>query len=450
MPQPKIRVFWDLETCPPPTSSYTSPWEILKDVRLFTGHFGIVTSIRAYWDSKKTRRGTDNSINTESFRDAIPSMGVHAVDCSLAQGYSGDALTRLLTADVLISAIDEPNNSDTTPQDIIMILSGDDGIIYPISLLMFRNYIVFLVVPDEADNVQQFQATRIFRWHQDVLGFKLEETPTKGLKRNDGALGFRNARQRAPTTSLDTTPAIAPPIHSALSGAVKPDVTHSPTSRDDFDSHLASELLESRAASVLGSHPRKLSYASATATDVRTPSKPEQGSDIRYQMYSQVSLSQEDLEPNYGTGAHGDWEMGSSSGWNAGEGLEIDPWRPEPANDSKKTQGEKKYRLKETVDGPDSSSHPDMTVEVQSETPKEVPISVFDPLLQVLREAKRRSMGRSKLGETLARNKGIYKTAGVKGFAEYIALAVAKDLVIAGGVDNNQYVRLHPKLKNTQ
>jgi hypothetical protein len=53
-------------------------------------------------------------------------------------------------------------------------------------------------------------------------------------------------------------------------------------------------------------------------------------------------------------------------------------------------------------------------------------------------------------GELAKKNKdmGLYRIAGVGGFAEYISLAVAKELIIVGGIGNDKYVRLHPRFKN--
>jgi hypothetical protein len=71
--------------------SYASLGEVLKNIRLFTSNFGNVTNIRAYWDKNKTRLADD------PLRDAMPSMGVNLVDCSSMQGYTNDALAKMLS-----------------------------------------------------------------------------------------------------------------------------------------------------------------------------------------------------------------------------------------------------------------------------------------------------------------------------------------------------------------
>lgn len=116
MLQPKIKIFWDLSaynnqkfgpnswfsnrnfsssviaTCPVP-SPHKSVVETLKDVRVFTSNFGVVTSIKAYWDRNKLQPADD------TLYAAMPSMGINLVDCSTMQGYTDDALTKMLSGE---------------------------------------------------------------------------------------------------------------------------------------------------------------------------------------------------------------------------------------------------------------------------------------------------------------------------------------------------------------
>ncbi|KAF9451191.1 hypothetical protein P691DRAFT_808368 [Macrolepiota fuliginosa MF-IS2] len=126
MVQSKIKVFWDLETCPPPTAHLISPWDLLENIRTFTSGLGVVTSIKAYWDGNKEK---DPGSNATSLRTAIPSMGISFIDCSLVQEYSEDALARTLTVDFLVSAIDDPMSADGSEKNIIMIFSGNKTIL---------------------------------------------------------------------------------------------------------------------------------------------------------------------------------------------------------------------------------------------------------------------------------------------------------------------------------
>jgi len=67
--------------------------ETLKDIRAFTRKFGVVTSIKAYWDRNKPRPAED------ALYAVMPSMGVNLVDCSSIQGYTNDALIKMLSGE---------------------------------------------------------------------------------------------------------------------------------------------------------------------------------------------------------------------------------------------------------------------------------------------------------------------------------------------------------------
>ncbi|KAF9440616.1 hypothetical protein P691DRAFT_767501 [Macrolepiota fuliginosa MF-IS2] len=101
MVQPRIKVFWDLETCPPPTAHLISPLDLLESIRVFTSGLGVVTSIKAYWDRNNAK---DSTSNATSLRTAMPSMGISLTDCSSVQEYSEDALARTLTGKFRILA----------------------------------------------------------------------------------------------------------------------------------------------------------------------------------------------------------------------------------------------------------------------------------------------------------------------------------------------------------
>jgi len=111
MPQTKIKIFWDLSaysnqilvdlifsrnfsssviaTCPVSGSA----GETLKDIRAFTCKFGVVTSIKAYWDRNQLRPAED------ALYAVMPSMGVNLVDCSSIQGYTNDGLIKMLSGE---------------------------------------------------------------------------------------------------------------------------------------------------------------------------------------------------------------------------------------------------------------------------------------------------------------------------------------------------------------
>ena len=73
--------------------------------------------------------------------------------------------------DVLVSAIDHPVDSENLEKNIIMIFSGNESVLYPVSLLVFRNYTVYLVIPDGTNGTTTLHqtsfrdiATRTFSW----------------------------------------------------------------------------------------------------------------------------------------------------------------------------------------------------------------------------------------------------------------------------------------------
>ncbi|KAF9448350.1 hypothetical protein P691DRAFT_800919 [Macrolepiota fuliginosa MF-IS2] len=467
MHQPKIKVFWDLVSCPPP-AVYASPWEVLKDVRLFTSNFGVVTSIKAYWDRNKAQHA---DARAEIFRDTMPSVGVNLVDCSTMQGYAGDALTKMLTVDVVISAMDDPVNTDTLENDIIMIISGDKSVLYPISLLMFRNYTTFLAVPDESNNVQPFQATRVFNWHRDVLGYKfnLSPEPTSvpvAESPNPEERGWTANGTHVPQLNLDTTtmsvspsnPSAAGSAPSVYMGSAKPVTTvttPAATPKSKARSVSASEPPASRAPSALNPRsPASGNFGVAPDEDTSSgPNSSTSGSLSPLSHQPEVSRSpepEEDIVDDWGAASN--WDAGNPSG-----GWEMNPtsWAseppPKPKIEPKKAEAKAKppapkarqSRTRTRAPAWESRSTTSEATRTESEIMPDPPMSAFDPLLQVLRESEEGSVRRSQIGELLARAKpGLYETAGVRGLSEYLSVAAKKNLIVLCGIDNYQRVKL--------
>jgi hypothetical protein len=325
-------------------------------------------------------------------------------------------------------------STDTYAQDIIVVLSGDESILYPISLLMFRNYTVFLVVPDDNNNVQPSQATRIFNWQRDVLGTRVEEPP--------------------PIPETIVAPETPPPAATVPNRAWVVFGKRVPVRPIALEcTPVTTPRNRSRSVTSLGPplHPRAASGLSSNSTKINAmDSKPSNTEDTRastdtpaYRVSMAPPIS-EPLEPEQPT------QNDTYVGWNTyGQWLAGD-WNVEPeqgssenyqSNPSIARSFDPVHHLEGSVD--EMEAHTGYSFQL----PKEVPLSVFDPLLQILRESRRRSMGRSKLGEEMTRHKSVYKEAGVRNFQEYVSLAVKRELVIAGGIEGNQFVRLHPKLK---
>ncbi|KAF5358258.1 hypothetical protein D9756_001860 [Leucocoprinus leucothites] len=493
MPRPKIKIFWDLVTCPLPTS-YSSVGELLKDVRTFTSNFGVVTSIKAYWDKRKSR-AVDESLRAE-----MPSMGVNLVDCSSMQGYTNDALTKMLSVDVVMSAMDDPVNTEAFEDDIIMIISGDKSVLYPISLLMFRNYTVFLVVPDDDSNTQDFQATRVFSWKKDVLRCALSLEPTGTLiseNLKSSVNGWIVNGTRIPQLNLDSPSVARSPSNAVSPRSGQPAQISSPrpmttvtspaaTSMDRGRSILPSEPSTSRAPSVLslGSDPRittqPLMSFDATVSEPRTATKPPTSFDTTNATVSEPRVATKPLgatpettketvqppntqEPSEGSQPVDDWA--AAGGWSQGGSWETAGfnWLSEPSP-APKTAAKSKEAPRKMV--PLESSKPNIQKKPQAQardsgstkenkgppTKTEVkashdpPMSVFDPLVEILRGAEKESMMRSQLGEQLAKRKGLYQSAGVSGFGEFIGLAAKKNIIaVTGGDIGHQQVKLRKR-----
>jgi hypothetical protein len=124
----------------------------------------------------------------------------------------------------------------------------------------------------------------------------------------------------------------------------------------------------------------------------------------------------------------GGWETSSLS------------WALEPTPGPSSTTLEVKLKpISRTTDQLNQDKPPRNAGGVSSQDP---PLSVFDPLIQILRGADNGMMKRSQLGEHLAKQKDLYQSAGVGTFSEFIAIAIRKNLVTLRGTDGHQQVKL--------
>lgn len=165
-------------------------------------------------------------------------------------------------------------------------------------------------------------------------------------------------------------------------------------------------------------------------------------SDIRAQMLDQISPTPPQAKEVQDT--NDDW--GVSPGWNGNGAWEMagSSWLSEAeqkaARQKPAAAPEVPRPIQPAAEGRDALPR----TEPQTEAPQ-IGNSAFEPLLQFLREARaegKTTVLRSQVGGVLAKDKAVYKDAGVKGFGEYIALAVARDLVAVGGEGGKEWVRL--------
>ncbi|KAF7777495.1 hypothetical protein Agabi119p4_3567 [Agaricus bisporus var. burnettii] len=480
-PQPRIKMFWDLESCPPPTSYPGSAWDLFKAIRLFAHRYGIITSIKAYWD------GVDSSNSGEStdpLRAAMPSMGVGLVDCSLVKEYSKDALSRTLAVDLLISAIDDPNNVDSPGNGVVIIISGDKSILHPVTLMMLRGYTIYLVIPDELNGVERSRASKVFNWHADVLSLNSDPSlePTSISSRESSIL--ESQESKGPGRSPQTARArvglrkFSSTSHTSATGKTSDMASSYPTSprRDPGDVNPWSP--QTQPASIPASYPNPLNPFLPSTTPAMTPrtiSRPipvgspafrarsaldfnrttthsfnpvrgESTEDIRGQMMDQLSLPPTQEESSKET--IDDWA--AKSNWNNKGGWEMDgaswlpkPERPEsrafhldPKVDTFRSKGPipKASQVKRPIPGHETG--PD---------PAAVDSSVFIPLLQNLQRARtegKTEVLRSVIGAVFAKDKSIYEAAGVDTFNGYITLAAKKGLVNLGGIGGKAWIAL--------
>jgi hypothetical protein len=334
------------------------------------------------------------------------------------------------------------DDSGSDEKDILMIISGDESVLYPISLLMFRNYTVFLVAPDE-NNIQGFRATRVFRWYQDVLCSLSNLEPEQQMS----TLGLMSPPQPS-VTSGQYLPPSRPPVLLAVSAMT-------PKSKENISlpsSHYPTPSALSPQISALGNFGNNHSEEIPV---IPKPSVPSRHNEIQPSQVPQPIPEepvQQIEEDGWGTSggwsASGGWTM-SGANWGSGHALPA----PKPEVKAKKPEREPKSEQKPRATQPlpkNSQSRPN-PMPAQASNPSKKPQSsasnkAFDPLVQILLETENQSLKRAQLGEHLAKCKGLYNLAGVNGFGEYIVLAVKHNIVTLHGVGGSQKVELKNKV----
>ncbi|KAF8892631.1 hypothetical protein BD779DRAFT_1199707 [Infundibulicybe gibba] len=99
------------------------------------------------------------------YESELQLSGVSLTQCLINDGTpSGTAVGRTLAADMLAYAIDNPAPS------IIMLISGDRHIAYPLSLLRLRRYDIVVISPSNVHAGLKSQASESFVWEHHILG----------------------------------------------------------------------------------------------------------------------------------------------------------------------------------------------------------------------------------------------------------------------------------------
>lgn len=484
------------ESCPPPSSYPGSSWDLFKAIRLFALRFGIITNIKAYWD------GADSSSSAEStvrLRAAMPSMGIGLVDCSSVKEYNADALSRTLagefqafthdnsltmtvsSVDLLISAIDNQVNINSTGNNAIIVISGDKSILHPITQLMLRGYTIYLVIPDELNDIEQSRASKVFRWHADVLSFDSDPSPEpmsissrespmpegqgfqesgRSIQTAHARLGHRSVSSRSqmpaskPTSDMASYYPTSPKHHQSRDANPLSPQKH-PTSIPALYSHEPNLFTPSVTSTM---RPRTISrpipvgspgFRAHSATDFNRTTTTSSNSvpggsldNVRVQMMGQLTPlpAQEELpqEMDDDWAAKGNWN--NKGGW----GVAASSWLPEPerAESGPSQPGPKVDTFK-----PKSAIPKDFRQKQATPIPNPATVdsSVFIPLLQHLQRARtegKTEVLRSVVGAVFAKDKSIYEAAGVSTFGGYITLAAEKGLVKLGGVGGKAWIAL--------
>lgn len=373
----------------------------------------------------------------------------------------------------------------------MVILSGDRSILHPICPLILRGYIIYLIVPDEIDNIEQSRASKVFRWHAEVLGLKSDPSPESTTVSNTECSTPEgqslNGLRISPNLrggGLENTSSIPPPQPSITS---HPSASNPPGSMafsypttlpqlpKDATSHLKSprklpvskpplrpgspSVFSSVATPAMTPKTKARSIPAFEPPSSRTPSvmsfdsgttpvtfgnvqgggtgaNSSKSPDIRAQMLGQISPSPAREE----THANNDW--GAGSGWNENGDWEMSTssWLPE--SEPKATPEAGRSFQPEPEPKPEVPRTNQPRPELETST---VDISVFIPLLQNLQKARaegKKEVLRSVLGGILAKDKTIYQVAGVATFNAYIMMAAQKGLVTLGGTGGKAWVAL--------
>ncbi|KAH6918914.1 hypothetical protein BKA70DRAFT_1089116 [Coprinopsis sp. MPI-PUGE-AT-0042] len=133
---PQAFLFWDESAFP---NANMSGYEVVKAVRTFAANIGPIMSLRFYVDI-----GGNESLSP-GLRSELQCSGVSIID-TVACGRQC-AASKMLSTDLFVHAV---NNVDIT--SVIIVISADPDLGYPISMLRMRGEHVMLVCPAKVDS----------------------------------------------------------------------------------------------------------------------------------------------------------------------------------------------------------------------------------------------------------------------------------------------------------
>ncbi|KAH6918911.1 hypothetical protein BKA70DRAFT_33846 [Coprinopsis sp. MPI-PUGE-AT-0042] len=132
---PQAFLFWDDSAFP---NASSSGYEVAKAIQVFAANIGTIKSLRFYADV------AGNQALSPALCSELQCAGVSIID-TVSAGRQG-AASKMLLADVFIQALDDP-----APCSVMIVISADPDLSYPISALRLRNRRVVLVCPSTVD-----------------------------------------------------------------------------------------------------------------------------------------------------------------------------------------------------------------------------------------------------------------------------------------------------------
>ncbi|KAJ3514759.1 hypothetical protein NMY22_g14637 [Coprinellus aureogranulatus] len=153
-----VAVFWDYISCPVPgeVTGYT----VVQNIRSLALRFGNIKAFKAYLSIATQVMNDPFSGAPLQLRSQIQSSGVSVTDVPGGK----DVADKMLIADMLAYAFDRPSHST-----VIILISADPTLAYPLSLLRLRNHNVVVVKPRESKPDLSMQASLSFDWNEEII-----------------------------------------------------------------------------------------------------------------------------------------------------------------------------------------------------------------------------------------------------------------------------------------
>ncbi|KAJ2917205.1 hypothetical protein MD484_g3173, partial [Candolleomyces efflorescens] len=348
-----------------------------------------------------------------------------------------DIADKMLIADMLAYALDRPTSST-----VLVLVSADPSLAYPLSILRLRGYHVVVVAPAETKPDLTVQASLCFDWNAEVLG-GVGVPPSISSK----------VKSLAPNATSSSGGSMLPSTSNRL-----PVVDSSSTTQLDRVSNGVEVTLEDY-------------FPTGAAPSASCATLKEESSELRIP----VAKSEPQETENVASLSQGSITSTSSGGSQRDEAQVVsDPREPPgtihgfetPSVKSEYTIEDADFLSASSAASPAVSPQPSFNSTTQDSMPSRTsPLrdaemftpeamtdaemfeaAIFQPLTQVLREALAEGMERpirSHIGAKLIQNDPqVYKNAGVTRFAQYIIMAESSGVIETGGNAGAAWIKL--------